>query len=242
MMKDINLLDELNLAEQHPATESGVLHAVNQLFKIEAEQEQEILNAIHGISGIAASAEASWFDEKSIYSINAIEQVAVKFRLRFLESHYFKGEIPYEALMRVKEIQKKHNIELKNFFILAPAQHFKLGDCNDDPLLFIPLADGNFHLVHQWGNDMSWYKKHLYFPLRNFAALAISLVVLSAVLSLLMPTAALSANESATFFNAGRLVFFLWINLLMAAGLSYFWFAFNFSFSKDNWRSNFFNY
>jgi len=240
MMKDINLLDELNFAEQNPASTS-VLDFVNELLEQEARHDQNIINAIGQIPASGEIASAAWFHEKSIYSIEAIEEVAVKFRLRFLESHYFKSEIPQEAISRIKTIEKQRDITLKQFYVLAPAKHFKLSDCNDDPLLFIPLDNGKFHLIHQWGNDMRWYKKWLSFPVRNFAALVFTLLLISSVFSAIMPSSAFASGSEVSFFNMGRIVFFLWINLLLAAGVSYIWFAFHYSFSTQNWRSKFFN-
>jgi hypothetical protein len=241
MMKDINLLDELNLAENSPAGAAGVLNFVNELLENEAKHEQNILNAITLKPDSGEVALAGWFQEKSIYSIEAIETVAVKFRLRFLESHYFKTEIPQEAISRIKTIEKQRNIKLKQFYVLAPAKHFKLSDCNDDPLLFIPLDNGKFHLIHQWGKDMRWYKKWLSFPLRNLATLVVTLLLLSVSLSALLPSSAFASGSATGFFSMGRIVFFLWLNLLIAAGVSYIWFAFHYSFSTQNWRSKFFN-
>lgn len=240
MIKDINLLDELNFAKQNP-TATSILDYVNELLEQEAKHDQNILNAIGQMSDMREIALAPWFPEKSIYSIESIEEVAVKFRLRFLESHYFKSEIPQEAISRIKTIEKQRNITLKQFYVLAPAKHFKLSDCNDDPLLFIPLDNGKFHLIHQWGKDMRWYKKWLSFPLRNFATLLFTLLIISSAFSALMPSTAFALGSEISFFSMGRIVFFLWINLLLAAGVSYIWFAFHFSFSTQNWRSKFFN-
>jgi hypothetical protein len=241
MMKDINLLDELNLAENNPTDASGVLTFVNELLEKEALHEQNILNALSQEPSLQEVASATWFPEKSIYSIESIEEVAVKFRLRFLESFYFKTEIPQEAISRIKTIEKQHNITLKQFYVLAPAKHFKLSDCNDDPLLFIPLDNGKFHLIHQWGKDMRWYKKWLSFPLRNLTTLIFSLLVISVGISALLPSTAFASGSTTGFFSMGRIVFFLWLNLLIAASVSYIWFAFHYSFSTQNWRSKFFN-
>lgn len=47
------------------------------------------------------------------------------------------------------------------FCIAAPATSFELQDRPIDPLLFCELGDGQFYLVHKWGNDLSvWRRMH----------------------------------------------------------------------------------
>lgn len=45
------------------------------------------------------------------------------------------------------------------FCIAAPATSFKLQDRPIDPLLFCELGDGQFYLVHKWGNDLSVFRR-----------------------------------------------------------------------------------
>jgi hypothetical protein len=240
MMKDINLLNELNEAEQHPR-KSSIIDWVNHLLSEESAHETRIMESI-GQSGekkITLSAEG--LDQRRIFSEEAIRQVAVTYRLRFLSSHLFKSEIPKEAIQRIKQLEKASKTELTTFYLLAPAKQFQLSDCNEDPLLFAPLTDGRFYLVHQWGTDLKWYRKISKFPMQSIGALAFTVLAAALLLSLLLPTSFFDTQPDAGYFSSGRLVFFIWINLLMAAVLSYVFFAFNFTFSKSNWKSRFFN-
>lgn len=240
MMKDINLLNELNEAEQHPR-KSGIIDWVNSVLSEESAHESRIMESIGQAGEKRFTLSPEGLDQRRIFSEEAIRQVAVTYRLRFLSSHLFKSEIPREAIQRIKQLEKASQTELDTFYLLAPAKKFRLTDCNEDPLLFAPLADGRYYLIHQWGTDLKWYKKISNFPMQSIGALSFTVIAASLLLSLLMPTSFLDAQPGAGYFNSGRLVFFIWINLLTAAVLSYIFFAFNFTFSKSNWKSRFFN-
>lgn len=239
-MKNINLQEALFEAENRKIA-SGLIDQVSRWLNDEANRDEEIWRALRSDATEQALLHPQFVQAPSTYSIEAIQSVAVKYRLRFLKSHRFKGEIPSEAISKIKQLENRSHTPLKEFYILAPARQFKLGDCNEDPLLFVPLSNGRYHLIHQWGNDLSWYRQWLNFPLKNWRTLTFTILAATGILSLLMPNSAFSAGESMGYLNSGRIVFFFWINLLMAAVLSYAGFAFNFTFSKHNWNSKFFN-
>jgi len=46
------------------------------------------------------------FDEKSI------KEIAIKYRLRFIDSQFYKKEIPYEAVLKVKDLNAKYRKDL----------------------------------------------------------------------------------------------------------------------------------
>lgn len=239
-MKNINLQKALYEAENRKI-ESGLIEQVSRWLNDEANRDADIWRALRSEDTEGTTLPPHFVESKTSFSKEAIQSVAVKYRLRFLKSHLFQGEIPQEAIVKIKQLENRSHTQLNQFYILAPAQRFQLGDCNEDPLLFVPLSNGRFHLVHQWGNDLKWYRQWLNFPLKNWRTLTITLLAATAILTLLMPNSAFSSGESMGYFNSGRIIFFFWINLLMAAVLSYAGFAFNFTFSAHNWNSKFFN-
>ena len=94
-------------------------------------------------------------------NFETIEKIAIKHRLRFLPTKFFKNQIPQEAIFKIKEIEKSNSTEIKKFFILAPSSAFDLEDCNKDPLLFIPLKNNQYYMVHKWGSDLSLSLIHI---------------------------------------------------------------------------------
>ncbi|CAN0604076.1 unnamed protein product, partial [Ectocarpus sp. 12 AP-2014] len=93
-----------------------------------------------------------------IYHTKEIKQICIDYRLRFLDTKYFKGTIPAEGLSKIKALEKEHDTEIKGFKIIAPSKLFKLED-KDDPLLFAPIGNGYYYLIHQWGNDLQPFRK-----------------------------------------------------------------------------------
>ena len=91
-----------------------------------------------------------------IYHIDHIKKVSIDYRLRFLDIKYFKNKLPIEALKQIKKLEKEHKTKLSEFKIMAPSVLFRL-EKKDDPLLFVPLGNEYYYLIHKWGNDL----KHL---------------------------------------------------------------------------------
>lgn len=241
MMKKINLRKALEAAESE-RQQNRLLSVVNFWLAEDANADHRVLHSIRNLSSKELTLPYfTGIERQRIFSLSAIRAVAVKYRLRFLKSPFFSGEIPAEALTKVKKLKKETGIEVSSFYVLAPSKAFKLGDCNEDPLLFAQLSDGRFYLVHQWGNDLHPKRSVINWPLRSVYHLVITALVFSLILTLLLPTGFFTNEPSAAYLNSGRVVFFFWTNLLLASILSYTFFAFHIIFSAQNWNSKFFN-
>ena len=103
-------------------------------------------------------------DANRIYHIDQIKKICIDYRLRFLDANLFKGQFPIEAVEEIKVIEKTHQTELTSLKMMAPSKLFKLENA-DDPLLFAPMGNGYYFLIHQWGNDLH--------PLRKFLVWAV---------------------------------------------------------------------
>ena len=75
-----------------------------------------------------------------IYHINAIKNVCVDYRLRFLDLKFFKNTLPQEAKDKIEGLEKQHNTSLADLKVMAPSALFRL-ESTDDPLLFVPLGN-----------------------------------------------------------------------------------------------------
>lgn len=217
--------------------DKDLLDEVNSILRQAEKEDQSILNRING-NNTTVSEFYNQFENDKIYSISEIKRVCEKYRLRFLDSKYFKGEIPYQAISKIKEIEKKNNIEFTNFKIIAPAGLFKLEDAHQDPLLFASIGNGNYYLIHKWGNDLSWHRKILAYPLRNLYSFFTSIFILSAILSFLVP-------ESWLNMPMGSLTLRIWLTIHLFIGFSGFMIflgsTMQKNFSSNEWDSKFFN-
>jgi len=61
---------------------------------------------------------------------------------------------------------------------MAPSKLFKLKN-PDDPLLFAPIGNGYYYLIHKWGNDLHPLRRWLMLPFKNFETLIISALISS---------------------------------------------------------------
>jgi len=175
-------------------------------------------------------------DSSKIYHIEEIKQICIDYRLRFLDSKYFKGDIPTEALSKIKSLENEHNIEVKGFKIIAPSKLFKLKD-KDDPLLFAPIGNGYHYLIHQWGNDLHPFRKILMWPFKNIVNLSILVLVLSFLVTLMVPEGLFSKSSS----NAQFWILFFFMFKCIASIVIFYGFALGKNFSPAIWNSKYFN-
>ncbi|MFS4468196.1 hypothetical protein [Maribacter sp. 2210JD10-5] len=175
-------------------------------------------------------------DSSKIFHINDIKNICIDYRLRFLNSKYFKGEIPTEVISKIKSLEKSHNTQLKGFKIIAPSKLFKLED-KDDPLLFAPIGNGYFYLIHQWGNDLHPLRKILMWPFKNVVNLGLVVLLISFLLTLLVPEGLFSKSSSATEF---WIIYFFMFKCL-ASVVIFYGFALGKNFNPAIWNSKYFN-
>jgi hypothetical protein len=243
MFKDVNLENAL-IREREIAREEGAMKFVYNVFDVlndEVYTERDIRTRVEQSKSfsLVPAMKIALLEEERIFSIDEIRKICIKYRLRFLDSSLFKNELPYEAIMQIKELERTHGCSLQNFKIMAPSELFQLSDCDKDPLLFVQLDNGIYYLIHQWGKDISWYRKALVFPFRNLISLTLSILVVSIILSVLIPTSFVSGTVIGEQ-GLARLTFFLWSFVSIVAIVSYIGLAFFKNVSSGQWSSPFF--
>ena len=139
-------------------------------------------------------------------------------------------------MSRIKAIEKEQQFTLKGFKIVAPSKLFKLENA-DDPLLFAPMGNDYFYLIHKWGNDLHPLRKLLMWPFRHLENFVGFLLVLSFIIALLIPDGLFSPQQTTTQFFLIFFFVFKWV-----AGLSIFYgFKKGKNFSSAIWRSKYYN-
>ncbi|MDF4222114.1 hypothetical protein PXC01_10995 [Maribacter sp. M208] len=175
-------------------------------------------------------------ESSKIYHIEEIKQICIDYRLRFLDTKYFKGTIPAEALSKIKRLEKEHDLEIKAFKIIAPSKLFKLED-KDDPLLFAPIGNGYYYLIHQWGNDLHPLRKLLMWPFKSIVNLAFLVLLISFVTTILIPDGLFSKSSS----NAQFWILFFFMFKCIASVVIFYGFAMGKNFNPAIWNSKYFN-
>lgn len=220
-----------------PSGEAEVLHEVFNILKDLDEQHERIKDSIaKGGNALTNNFEFDALDSTRIFHISDIKKVCIDYRLRFLDSRYFKGEIPVEGISNIKALEKEHDIVLKGFKIVAPSKLFKLED-KDDPLLFVPIGNGYYYLIHQWGNDLHALRKVVMWPFKNIINLAVLVFAISFVVTLMIPEGLFSkSNSSAQFW-----ILFFFMFKSIAAVVIFYGFAMGKNFNPAIWNSKYFN-
>ncbi|TRO65372.1 hypothetical protein [Christiangramia sabulilitoris] len=232
-----NIEHQLLKVRNRKTSEKNILNAVHQILAESDRKDDLILEEIqHGREKNNNDLDADILEGNRIFHIDDIYEICVNYRLRFLDSKLFKSKIPYEALMEIKHLEKAHHTTLRGFKIVAPSKLFKL-DNADDPLLFAPIGNDYYYLIHKWGNDLHPFRRILMWPFKTLENFIVLLLAISVLTALLVPDGLFTRNQSTTEFFMIFFFIFKWF-----AGLSIFYgFKMGKNFSTDIWDSKFYN-
>ncbi|UZH55271.1 hypothetical protein JRG66_15195 [Salinimicrobium tongyeongense] len=239
LLERVNLQRKMELLRRKEMKEQQVLEEVRKILTREENSEEEILRRIsegHSEDNFENELEFDLLETNRIFHENQIKKICIDFRLRFLDTHYFKGELPAEAIKAVQEAEKKHQTSLKGFKMLAPAKYFRLENA-DDPMLFAPLGNGYHYLLHKWGTDMHPLRKLMMWPLKNLENLLIFCFLASFLLTFGIREIFFSQfRESSQFLILYMYSFKSTVALIFFYGISL-----GKNFSSGNWNSKFYN-
>lgn len=228
---------EILKSRRRRISEPALLELVHDIFREESRKEEGIINALYKDENHTSN---NFIVEKlestKIFHIADIEKTCVEYRLRFLNSALFKGTLPYEAIAKIKQTERDHQVKLEGFKIMAPASLFKLKNA-DDPLLFAPIGNGYYYLIHSWGKDLHPLRKLMMWPFRHLENFMLLLVVLSFLLATLVPEGMFSRKQTTTEFV---IIFFFMFKWLTALAIFY-GFKYGKNFSSAIWKSTYYN-
>lgn len=200
LMQKINIQEKLQRTKQKDKDPDMILKEVYGLLsKFDAAEERIANTMTVGSGGVDNPFNFELLESSRIYHLSHIRQIAIDYRLRFLDTRYFKGKIPQEATTKIRKLEERHQIEIQGFKILAPTKLFKLED-RDDPILFAPIGNDYFYLVHKWGNDLHPLRKILMWPFKSIINLFLTIVVLSYLITLAIPNGLFSKSDSSVQF------------------------------------------
>ncbi|APG60031.1 hypothetical protein [Christiangramia salexigens] len=216
---------------------SQVMEEINLIFNNSEEVDEKIIQELQdGSERDENKFEPELLETNSIFHLDQIYKICVDYRLRFLDSKLFKGDIPYEALIKIKDLEKSHRTTLKGFKVLAPSKLFKLENA-DDPLLFAPIGNDYYYLIHKWGNDLHPLRKVLMWPFKTLENFVVLLLAMSFITAVLVPEGLFSPQQTTTQFFMIFFFIFKWF-----AGLSIFYgFKKGKNFSTEIWNSKYYN-
>ncbi len=236
-LKGTHIPDQILKARNKRVSEIEILAEVQRIFRQEEQKDFLITEALNENDDINFNSfNIDELESNKIYHLEDIEKICIDYRLRFLPSAYFKAEIPYEAISKIKNLENIHQTKLEGFKIMAPAKLFKLQNA-DDPLLFAPIGNEYYYLIHSWGNDLHPFRKLLMWPFKNLENFMLVLLVISFLITFLIPNGMFSPKMSTSEFLMIFFFMFKWV-----AGMALFiGFKKGKNFSSSIWRSKFYN-
>ncbi|HSD14285.1 MAG TPA: hypothetical protein VLB74_06530, partial [Flavobacterium sp.] len=173
-------------------------------------------------------------ETENIFHINQIKETCIDYRLRFLDSHLYKIPFPEEVVTKIKYLEKAHNTQLSGFKLMAPSKVFQLKKYND-PILFAPIGNDYYYLIHKWGDDLQPMRKWLVLPFKNLGTLLVTIFLVSLICCFMIPENFYGKAETATM----RLISFLFIFKYWCAIAIYLFVWRGKNFNTAIWNSNF---
>lgn len=183
MLSSTDIEKELQALKRRTSSDQDFVDTLLAEISHDVSREEAIKLALSESNGGSTNEfNIDLLESDRIYHLDTIKSICIDFRLRFLDSKYFKNEFPEEALEKIKELESAHNTKLDGFKVMAPSKLFRLED-PDDPLLFAPIGNGCYYLIHKWGNDLHPLRKWLVKPVKNLDNLMITALIVSFVIS-----------------------------------------------------------
>lgn len=234
--KTINLQTELLEIRERQMAENQILEKVCEILSENAVRRDEIFKAIGSGSGVSENhLEFDLLETERIFHLDQIRKICIDYRLRFLESKYFKGGIPEEAITQIRILEDRHRTNLGGFRIVAPTKTFQLKNFND-PLLLAPIGNGYYYLVHKWGNDLNSWRKIWVWPFRNLLTFTLLTIAISLLVTWITP----QTNLSKSVPMAGTIIFLFAFKSVFAVAV-YSFFILGKKFNCSIWNSEYFN-
>ena len=178
-MKKVNLFEELSKERSKQISTNELISLLKNIWVKEDSKKERITQSLKDVNN--GSFNQLKFDEmetKNIFHKDTIKNICVRYRLRFLDSNLFKGDYPKNITKIISDIEKKHDTKLINFMIMAPSKLFKIKS-PDDPILFVPIGNDYYYLIHKWGEEFNYLRKLLVLPFKNIDNLTIFSVLVS---------------------------------------------------------------
>lgn len=225
--------------EQVLLGQASLMQEVHELLADEAHRDDCLRAALRGARK-AVPVALSNPDPDRVFSLSAIRELCIRYRLRFLEGALYKGAIPGQALYGMRQLERAVGDTVTSYMVMAPSAQFRLCDSEADPLLFVPLGNDKYYLVARWGNDLSPLRAAAFWVVRSPVHLAIAVLMAAVLLTASMP-ATLLGDEALPLVNSKRLLFLFWSTMVLSGFTLFGWFAFFGQFSKEAWNSRFFN-
>jgi hypothetical protein len=213
-----------------------LMRETHRILRKDLFTEQKILENLKDYNKTFEVIDEEDVDPSLIFTTRDIKTLSVRQRLKFLESKHYKADIPYEAILRIKELNTRYGKELKVFRVLSPPESFRGKAGNWPAALFVKTNYDNFYFIHSWGGTLSRLRALLYWPLRNFETLVATICAVTLLITLVLPTRLITLDSHALYWSGYRAAAFFHLLIFNLGVTAYITFAFSRNFSSTVWN------
>lgn len=219
--------------------QASLMQEVHELLADEAHRDDVLRASLRGARK-AVPVDLRDPDPDRVYDLTTIQELCIRYRLRFLEGALYKGGIPGQALYGMRQLEREAGQAVTSYMVMAPSAQFRLCDSEADPLLFVPLGNDRYFLVARWGKDLTPLRAAAFWSVRTPLHLVVTVLMAAVLLTAAVPEHLLG-DAAMPWVNGKRLLFLFWSTMVLSGFTLFGWFAFFGQFSKDAWNSRFFN-
>ena len=234
-MRNKNLQQALERERKQPLQQDVLLEEAERILFKSRLSEKNILDNLKLYNKSFEFLDDDEIEKNKLFTTAQIKNLCKKLRLKFLPSQNYEGEMPYEAILKIKDLNVTFRKDIKHFRIVSTNSFFVSDNNEEQAMLFAQTIYGNYYLIHTWGKRLSKWRSIKFFAARNFESLFICLLVFSISEALLMPTHLITTDERAGYFSLYRTACIFHL-LIFNAGFTVFGlFSFHFTFSESSW-------
>lgn len=235
-MKSVDINYELEkIKNKTRSKEDDLIAEANKILTKDLFSEKKILNNLKRYNNSFELIDEEDVDSDRIFNISEIKKIAIDYRLKFIDSQFFKAEIPYAAILKIKEINTNFRKDIKGFKILAPLDAFKDEKITKNSILFAPTNYGNYCLIHSWGSQLKWHRKLTSWPLKNFENLLKTVLLYTLIITLVIPTPLITLDSEATYWCGYRAAAFMHLFIFHLGVTAYITFTFGKNLNSMTW-------
>jgi hypothetical protein len=234
-MKEKSIQQALENERKELSKQDVLLQEAERILFKSRLSEKNILNNLKFYNSSFEFLDDDEIEREKTFTPAQIKNLSKKLRLRFLPSQHSANDIPYEAILKIKELNKTYRKDLKHFKIVSTESFFAKANADVPAMLFAQTLYGNYYLVHTWGKSFGKWRSVKFFALRNFESLFTCLFLFTLAETLLMPNHLLTTDTKAGYFSLYRMACIFHLLILNAAFTVFGLFSTHLNFSESIW-------
>lgn len=237
MFRPPDIAEELRRVRHRTrSAQEELVSEANRILRDDLYSEKKVLDHLGSYGQRFMTLDEDQVDATQVFTREEIRTICTRQRMRFLDSTFYKPDIPQEALSEIRHLERRYRTELRHFMVMAYPAAFRLQHDDHATLLFARTNHDNYYLVHRWGKKPHWSRWLVYWPLRRFENLVLTVIAATMLITLALPTWLITLDSSAQYWSGYRAAAFMHLLIFNAGITAYLTFAFSRNFSSTVWN------